>query len=102
DFLSLLPPLPVHMEITPDMLSFYSRTLLDKCKVRLGKPKRLVCTLNNVENYTLHASLLKMYVVLLKIQIVKIHSVISFDQSYWLCDYINLNATLRRNAKSTH
>jgi hypothetical protein len=102
DFLSLLPPLPMHMEITPDMLSFYSKNLLQMCNMKLGKAKRLVCTLKNVENYTIHASLLKLYVVLLKVQIVKIHKIIGYDQSFWLRDYINLNASLRRNAKSTH
>jgi hypothetical protein len=102
DFLSLLPPAPKLMEITPEMLSKYTRELMDLCKYKLGRPKRLICGLYNLEKYVIHAQLLKLYVILLKLEIVKVHRIITYDQSYWLSEFINLNATYRKQAKSKH
>ena len=102
DYLSLLPPNPIHLTITPDMLSKYTQWLMEMCKIKLRKTQRLTCTLYNVKNYPIHAPLLKLFVMLLKVQIKKIHCGIKYDQSYWLRDYIELNATLRKNAANNH
>ena len=67
--------------------------LLDKMKV--NKVKKLVCTVTDKENYSIHIVALNH-----GLKLISVHSVISFKQEAWLKPYIDLNTELRKNAKN--
>ena len=68
-------------------------------KMKINKCPKLVCNLNDKENYSIHIVALKQALnhgLVLK----KVHSIISFRQEAWLKPYIDLNTELRKNAKN--
>ena len=68
-------------------------------KMKINKCTKLVCNLNDKENYPVHIVALKQALnhgLVLK----KVHSAISFRQEAWLSSYIDLNTKLRKNAKN--
>ena len=68
-------------------------------KMKINKCAKLVCNLNDKENYSIHIVALKQALnhgLVLK----KVHSVISFRQEAWLKPYIDLNTEFRKNAKN--
>ena len=92
------PLAPEHLEITPDMLSPYSKHLLEK----LGKKpaqnnKKLVPNLMNKKNYIVHYRNLKFYLDM-GLLVTKTHRVIEFKQSKWLAPYIDFNTEKRKLA----
>ena len=68
-------------------------------KVKINKSTKLVCNLNDKENYPVHIVAWKKALnhgLVLK----KVHSAISFRQQAWLKPCIDLNTELRKNAKN--
>ena len=68
-------------------------------KMKINKCAKLVCNLNDKENYSVHTVALKQalnHVLVFK----RVHSVISFRQEAWLKPYIDLNTELRKNTKN--
>ena len=68
-------------------------------KMKINKCSKLVCNLNDRENYPVHIVALKQALnhgLVFK----KVHSAISFRQEAWLKPYIDLKTELRKNAKS--
>ena len=80
------PVAPEPMVITSDMLSPYSRQLLNDLQLQ---PK-LVPNLLNKTKYVLHGKALKQYVQLW-LKLVKVHQILAFHQSPWLDAYITFN-----------
>ena len=68
-------------------------------KMKINKCAKLVCNLNDKENYSIHIVALKQALnhgLILK----KVHSVVTFRQEAWLKPYMDLNTELRKNAKN--
>ena len=62
------------------------------------KNKKLIQTLYDKTNYTIHYMTLKLYCELV-LQVTKVHRVLQFEQSKWLQPYIQLN-TMKRKAST--
>ena len=63
------------------------------------KCKKLICTIQDKENYVIHIRALKQALnhgLMLK----KVHSAIQFNQEAWLKSYIDMNTKLRKEAKN--
>ena len=66
---------------------------------KLGNVEKLVCNMQDKENYVLHIRSLKQALnhgLILK----KVHRVIQFNQKAWLKPYINMNTKKRKEAKN--
>ena len=59
--------------------------------------KKLIQTLFDKQNYTLHYQTLKLYVEL-GLVVTKFHRVLSFKQQKWLAPYVQLNTEKRKQA----
>ena len=68
-------------------------------RMKINKCDKLVCNLNDKENYPVHVLALKQ-ALNHGLKLTKVHSVISFRQEYWLKPYIDLNTDLRKDAKN--
>ena len=68
-------------------------------RMKINKCDKLVCNLNDKENYPVHILALKQ-ALNNGLKLEKVHSVISFRQEYWLKPYIDMNTELRKNAKN--
>ena len=68
-------------------------------KMKINKSTKLVCNLNDKENYPLHIVALKQ-ALNHGLVVKKVHSAISFGQEAWIKSYIDLNTELRKNAKN--
>ena len=71
---------------------------IKKIKIKIGNVEKLISNLNNKTNYVVHYENLKLYESL-GLKITKIHRGITFEESAWLEEYINLNTQLRIEAK---
>ena len=67
--------------------------------MKINKCSKLVCNLNNKENYSVHILALKQ-ALNHELKLTKVHSVIEFRQEAWLKPYIDLNTDLRKDAKN--
>ena len=68
-------------------------------RMKINKCDKLVCNLNDKENYPVHILALKQALNhLLKLK--KVHSVTEFRQEYWLKPYIDLNTGLRKDVEN--
>ena len=68
-------------------------------RMKINKCSKLVCNLYDKNNYVVHIRSLKQaldHVLILK----KVHRVIQFNQEAWLKEYIDMDAELRKQAKS--
>ena len=68
-------------------------------KRKINKCPKLLCNLNDKENYSIHIVALK-EALNHGLKLIRVHSVISFRQEAWLKPYIVLNTELRKNAKN--
>ena len=68
-------------------------------RIKINKCSKLVCNLNNKENYSVHILALKQ-ALNHELKLTKVHSVIEFRQEAWLKPYIDLNTDLRNDAKN--
>jgi hypothetical protein len=93
------PLAPENMEITPDMLSPYTRSLAEKLCIQPGSPRKLVSNLLPKRKYVLHYRNLKLY-LRLGMELKTIHRVIEFKQSFWLKPYIDFNTSMRKQARN--
>ncbi|XP_022794378.1 uncharacterized protein LOC111333124 [Stylophora pistillata] len=88
-----LPP------IAEELHDYFNDYPLAPENLMIGKVKKLVCTLNEKKKYIVHHETLKLYKSL-GMKIGKIHRVISFDESPWMREYIDLNTDLRAKAQN--
>ena len=68
-------------------------------RMKINKCTKLVCNLQDKENYPVHVLALKQ-ALNHGLKLTKVHSVIEFRQEYWLKPYIDMNTELRKNAKN--
>ncbi len=95
------PLCPEKLKIKESELSPYQKKLCDdmkKVNIKRIASEKLVLTLYDKKNYTLHYRNLKLYLEL-GMELKKIHKVLSFNQSAWIKPYIFLNTNLREKAK---
>ena len=67
-------------------------------RMKINKCDKLVCNLNDKENYPVHILALKQ-ALNHGLKLKKVHSVTEFRQEYWLKPYIDLNTDLRKEQK---
>ena len=90
--------------VPEEWLSDYQRHLAEQMKsndnyrVASGKVKKLLQTLHNKSNYTVHYNLLQFY-VRLGLKITKVHRVLKFKQKLWLEPFITLNTNQGKAAR---
>ena len=68
-------------------------------RMKISKCNKLVCNLNNKENYSVHILALKQ-ALNHGLKLTKVHSVIKFSHECWLKSYIDLNTDLRKQANN--
>ena len=68
-------------------------------RMKINNCTKLVCNLNDKENYPVHVLALKQ-ALNHGLKLTKVHSVIEFRQEEWLKPYIDMNTELRKNAKN--
>ena len=68
-------------------------------RMKINKCDKLVCNIQDKENYQVHILALKQ-ALNHGLKLTKVHSVIVFSQEYWLKPYIDMNTELRKNAKN--
>ena len=91
--------LEVDVEYPKKLFNLYSDLPFLPEKKKIGKCDKLVCTVQDKENYAVHIRALKQALNhILKLK--KVHSVIQFNQETWLKPFINMNTELRREAKN--
>ena len=67
--------------------------------MKISKCNKLLCNLNDKENYPVHILALKQ-ALNHGLKLSKVRRVIEFTQDYWLKPYIDMNTELRKNAKN--
>ena len=94
------PLAPTKETINFFWLGEYQTRLLEMSgtKTFSTKNKKLIQTLYDKTNYTIHCMTLKLYCEL-GLQVTKVHRVLQFEQSKWLQPYIQLN-TMKRKAST--
>ena len=80
------------------MLSKYCSDIANKYGIKVGSVKKLVPNLRDKIKYVVHYRNLQYYLSL-GIKLIKIHKILTFNQSNWLKIYIEFNAEKRKKAK---
>ena len=93
------PLAPEKMTVQKEMLSDYSRKILDREGMTIGKVEKLIPNLKDKEKYVLHHQNLNLY-LRLGLNLKKIHRALEFSQSNWLEPYIAFNTQKRTEAKN--
>ena len=99
DFTSDYPLAPEKIKIQQELLSPYSRFLVEKLNINISNEEKLTPNLFHKKSYIVHYRNLKLYTEL-GMEIVKIHRVLSFTQIPWMKPYINFNTEKRKAATS--
>ena len=68
-------------------------------RMKVNNVNKLVCNLNDKENYSVHILTLKQ-ALNHDLKLKRVHSVIEFRQECWLKPYIDLNTDLRKDARN--
>ena len=93
------PLAPEHIQVTPDMLSPYAKSIAEDLKLKGSFTTKLVPNLNDKNRYVVNYRNLKQYLSL-GMKLSKIHRVLSFKQSPWLKSYIDFNTDKRKQARN--
>ena len=93
------PLAPEKMVVREEMLSDYSREILGREGMTIGKVEKLIPNLRDKEKYVLHYRNLQLYLKLC-LKLKKIHRALEFSQSKWLEPYIAFNTQKRAGAKN--
>ena len=93
------PLAPEKMVVREEMLSDYSRKILGREGMTIGKVQKLIPNLKDKEKYVLHYRNLQLYLKL-GLKLKKIHRALEFSQSKWLEPYIAFNTQKRAGAKN--
>ena len=93
------PLAPEKMIVREEMLSDYSREILGREGMTIGKVQKLIPNLKDKEKYVLHYRNLQLYLKL-GLKLKKIHRALEFSQSKWLEPYIAFNTQKRAGAKN--
>ena len=93
------PLAPEKMVVREEMLSDYSREILGREGMTIGKVEKLIPNLRDKEKYVLHYRNLQLYLKL-GLKLKKIHCALEFSQSKWLEPYIAFNTQKRAGAKN--
>ena len=89
----------VDLEYPEDLHELHNDYPLASERNKIGNVEKLIPNLKNTTNYVVHYENLKLYESL-GLKIKKIHRDITFEESAWLEEYINLNTKLRIEAKN--
>ena len=93
------PLAPEKMLVREEMLSDYSREILGREGMKIGKVQKLIPNLRDKKEYVLHYRNLQLYLSL-GLKLTKIHRALEFSQSNWLEPYIAFNTQKRSGAKN--
>ena len=95
------PLAPTKERIHYKSLSEWQQKLLGEMgeKRLYSQGKKLIQSLNDKKNYTVHYITLKLYVSL-GMEVKKVHRVLKFNQSLWLKPYMELNTEKRRQSRN--
>ena len=91
--------LEVDVEYPKKLFNLHSDLPFLPERKKIGKCNKLVCTVQDKENYVVHIRALKQALnhgLILK----KVHKVIQFNQKAWLKPYIDMNTELRKKTKN--
>lgn len=93
-------PLAVEkMKVDIEKISHHQKDILDKIGSSCGNGEKLIGDLNDKKNHVIHYRNLQQCISL-GMKLKRIHKVVSFEQSKWLKQYIDLNTKLRTESKS--
>ena len=93
------PLAPEKIVVREEMLSDYSREILGREGMTIGKVQKLIPNLKDKEKYVLHYRNLQLYLKL-GLKLKKIHRALEFSQSKWLEPYIAFNTQKQAGAKN--
>lgn len=99
DFFNEYPVCPERVVVTNDYLSDFSKIAQATLGVKEDKSQKLVPNLFDKIRYCVDYRYLQ-YCVKLGVEILKIHEIISYDQSAFLSPFIQLNTNLRTKCKN--
>ena len=88
------PLAPEKLAVSNDMLSKYYKKFADKYERKVGNVKKFIPNLSNKTKYVLHYRNLQLYLSL-GMKLIKIHTVLKFEQSDWMNKYIDFNTEKR-------
>ena len=91
--------LEVDLEYPAELHDFHNEYPLAPERLTINKVQKLVPNLNDKTRYVVHHKTLKLYLSL-GLKLTKIHRAITFQESNWLAEYIQMNTNLRTKAKN--
>lgn len=98
-YLSEFPPLPEHRSGDREQWTAYQHELADLHRIPKKNSPKLIAHLGKRENYICYGEHL-LYCLSLGVKILKIHRILTFEQSAWARPYMEFLITERSKAKS--